>query len=166
MTQDTVLQKYSTVILSEDSKEEELETENATDFMDWGSLPTVLLLEIHKYLPVKDRLNAFSVCRNWRLPAFQVPLAPELSLVWESEEDTSRVRFLSEKFVHKVTKLNVTFNAAKMECLDLMGQVFRQVENNSRLQSLKIRCSESCLCKEIFHGARCSDLITRQYFIQ
>jgi len=134
--------------------------------MEWGELPTVVLVEVYKYLSIRDRLKASSVCRNWRLPGFQVPLSDHLSLRLEGEEDIPRVRFLMQQFVYKVSYVSFTFNAVTPNCLDLVEEALVLLETNNSLKSLKLICSDNSLMEAVANKADTKALIRRKYFIK
>jgi hypothetical protein len=95
----------------------------------------------------------------------QVPLHNSLQLTLRNyESDGAKVRFLSSHFVHKVAHLNLTFNAANPNCLELMSEILTRLEDNVGLKTLKLRCTEDSLSKELFYGDSTSALILRKYF--
>jgi len=136
--------------------------------MEWGELPSVVLLEIYDYLTVKDRLSSSSVCRNWRAPAFQVPLSDdELVLKLCSEADIPKVKFLARNFAVKVQEVSLTFDASSPNCLELVEEILGLLEDNTQLKSLRIRFSEETVVKNIFEEqANTNTLILRNYFLR
>ena len=96
---------------------------------------------------------------------FQVPPYNTLELQLRNyEADGAKVRFLSSHFVHKVSHVSLTFNAANPNCLELVSDILTRLENNSSLRTLRLRCTEESLSKEVFYGSSTSALILRKYF--
>ncbi|CAL8106787.1 unnamed protein product [Orchesella dallaii] len=136
--------------------------------MEWGELPSVVLLEIYDYLSVKDRLIASTVCKNWRAPVFQVPLSDdELVLKLYTESDIPKVKFLGRNFAVKVQAVRLIFDASSPNCLDLVEEILGLLEDNTQLKSLRIRFSEESFAKNSFgEYANTNDLILRSYFVK
>lgn len=135
--------------------------------MEWGELPSVVLLEIYDYLPVKDRLFASSVCKNWRAPVFQVPLSEdELVLTLRSEADIPKVKFLGRNFAVKVQEVSLIFDASSPNCVDLVEEILGYLEDNTQLKSLRIRFTEESLFKNVFGAVNTNTLILRNYFVK
>lgn len=136
--------------------------------MEWGELPSVVLLEIYDYLTVKDRLSSSSVCKNWRAPAFQVPLSnEELVLKLRSEADIPKVKFLARNFAVKVQEVSLVFDASSPNCLELTDEILAFLEDNVQLKSLRIKFSEESVVKNIFdENANTNTLILRNYFVK
>jgi len=136
--------------------------------MEWGELPSVVLLEIYDYLSVKDRLSSSSVCRNWRAPAFQVPLSDdELVLKLRSEADIPKVKFLARNFAVKVQEVSLIFDATSANCLELVEEILALLEDNTQLKSLRIKFSEETVVRNIFEQhANTNTLILRNYFLK
>ena len=135
--------------------------------MDWSDLPSVVLVQIYSLLQTGDKLRAASACKNWREPVFQVPFTSTLNLdLQDYDLDGPRISFLTQNFAHKVTDVTLSFNPSNVSNLDIVEELFAQLEINRHLKSLKVRCSEESLASELFCGTSTSDLIRRKYFFR
>jgi hypothetical protein len=113
----------------------------------WADLPNVVMVEVYKNLLSRtDRLNAASVCRNWRVPGFQVPLSDSLTLkMTKGEKDVPKVSFMSQQFLCKVKHVTLFFDVSTQNCLNSVEQFITLLESNLILKTLKMVPTSRCL---------------------
>ncbi|XP_052122151.1 F-box only protein 33 [Frankliniella occidentalis] len=112
----------------------------ATDGGTWNNLPSVILLEVFKYLPRNDTISASSTCRQWRQNLYHGSLWRNLTFEINShEEDTaSRNRFLTSCFARKLRSAIVKFDSLDPLCVEEAARIVRKLINNPELRKLHL----------------------------
>lgn len=128
----------------------------ATDGGSWNNLPSVILLEVFKYLPRNDTISASSTCKQWRQHLYHATLWRNLTFKINShDEDTvARSRYLASCFSKKLRSATVKFDSLDPVCVEEAARVVKKLSKNTELRKFHLMPSN---CHSEYSG-RCEAL--------
>lgn len=114
---------------------------------DWNTVPKVILYEVFKHLPVRDKLNASSSCKHWRSIIFSPALwhTMDFIVLSENEHNKDRVKFYKTTFGKRVACANVYFNSLNRGCLSATNKLLGGFKNSQHLKQLMLHPSHCSL---------------------
>lgn len=104
---------------------------------NWSYLPSVVLHDIYSILNQKDRINASSVCRNWRQNLYHPSFWQEAVF----KIDTNHVAknfYKNSVIAHIVQNVTIQFDSLSPQCVSGFVTLLQTLSSNSNLKSLLI----------------------------
>ncbi|XP_034245600.1 F-box only protein 33 [Thrips palmi] len=128
----------------------------ATDGGSWNNLPSVILLEVFKYLPRNDTISASSTCKQWRQHLYHATLWRNLTFNINShhEDTVARNRYLASCFAKKLRSATVKFDSLDPVCVEEAARVVKKLSKNTELRKFHLMPSN---CHSEYSG-RCEAL--------
>ncbi|KAH0551261.1 F-box only protein 33 [Cotesia glomerata] len=107
----------------------------------WGTLPSVIMLEIFSYLEHKDRINASMVCKNWRQALFHPAFWKDITFVLDDTKNSLWSSHLADCFGLSVQ--NATVRCQIPHCSFELEKLLRNLCENRNLRRLIVEPSTS-----------------------
>ena len=123
----------------------------AADGGSWNNLPSVILLEVFKYLPRNDTISASSTCKQWRRHLYHAPLWRSLTFeIYSHDKNTiARNRYLASCFAKKLRSATVKFDSLDSVCVEEAARVVKKLSKNQDLRKFHLMPSN---CRFEFPG--------------
>ena len=101
----------------------------------WNLLPSVILIEILSYLPLKDRINACSTCKAWRASLFHPNFWRRLEFTFKTGDSNAleKSRFLASWGARKLRSCYLKFESVSSTCLIDSDHVLMKLSRNPQV---------------------------------
>lgn len=127
-----------------------IEDSNANDNSNWNILPSLILNEIFSYLEYKDKLQASSTCKQWRIAFHHTNQVPDVNFhIRKYDEDkVIKSNYIAQCIARKVKHLTVSFDSISSLCLQLLANILEELSTNSKVQSVILNPSHCLFQKD------------------
>lgn len=127
-----------------------IEDSHSKDFTTWNNLPSLILNEIFSYLQYRDKLQASSTCKQWRIALHHTnQLADVHFQIRKDDEDiVVKSNYIAQYIAHKVKHLTVSFDSISAVCLQLLSNILQEVSTNSKVKQVVLNPSHCLFQKD------------------
>lgn len=127
-----------------------IEDSNSNDTSNWNNLPSLILNEIFSYLEYKEKLQASSSCKQWRIAFHHTNQLPDVHFHIRKHDEDKVVKsnYIAQCIAPKVKHLTVSFDSISALCLQLLANILEEVSFNAKVKRVVLNPSHCSFQKD------------------
>ncbi|XP_025831431.1 F-box only protein 33 isoform X2 [Agrilus planipennis] len=129
-------------------KAKKSKTDQVVSSGNWAQLPSVILYDVFSFLSQKDRINASSVCRNWRHVIFHPNFWNEFTFTIQAGQH-EKTKYLSRTLSSLVKNAVIKFDSLTPVCMTEFTALLQNLSTNTKLKSLMLEPSHCRLVEPV-----------------
>ncbi|KAL1462840.1 hypothetical protein WDU94_014646 [Cyamophila willieti] len=124
--------------------------EDSNETSNWNILPSLILNEIFSYLEYKDKLQASSTCKQWRIALHQTNQVPDVHFqIRKFDEDkVIKSNYIAQCIARKVKNITISFDSISAHCVQLLANILEELSTNVKVQKLVLNPSHCLFQKD------------------